>query len=242
MNLSGIAIRRPVFTTMVILFLMVLGIMGLSRLGTERFPDISFPVVVVNVAYPGASPSEVEQLVAKPLEDAVVSTNGLDRLRSDSREGLCTIVMFFKLDIDSKQSAIEVQQKISQMRFKLPQDVKEPAISRFDVGSTPVLTYTLSGGGRSLAETQKFAKDVVALLCTAAAAAGVVLVNRDAFHVELLAAFAGIIVVSYLANTLPRAIVRDFDDAGHYVLEDKHEVLVPAIRRFLDANPLAAGA
>lgn len=161
MNLSGIAIRRPVFTTMVILFLMVLGVMGLSRIGTERFPDISFPVVVVNVAYPGASPSEVEQLVAKPIEDAVVSTNGLDRLRSYSREGLATIIMFFKLDIDSKQSAIEVQQKISQMRFKLPQDVKEPAISRFDVGATPVLTYTLSGGGRSLAETQKFAKDIV---------------------------------------------------------------------------------
>jgi hydrophobic/amphiphilic exporter-1 (mainly G- bacteria), HAE1 family len=73
MSISGIAIRRPVFTTMVAIFLMVLGVMGLSRLSTERFPDVSFPVVVVNVIYPGASPGEVEELVTRPMEDAVVS-------------------------------------------------------------------------------------------------------------------------------------------------------------------------
>jgi hydrophobic/amphiphilic exporter-1 (mainly G- bacteria), HAE1 family len=161
MNLSAIAIKRPVLTTMVTLFLMVLGFMGLSKLGTERFPDVSFPVVVVTVAYPGASPGEVETLVTKPMEDAIVTVNGVDRLRSESREGIATIILFCKLEVDVKQAAIEVREKVAQARFKLPQEVKEPNISRFDVGAVPVLTYTLAGGGRSLAQTQQFAKDVI---------------------------------------------------------------------------------
>ena len=72
MNISAIAIKRPVFTVMVTVALLVLGAVGLSRLGTDLFPDVSFPLISVNVVYPGASPAEVENLVSKPLEDAVV--------------------------------------------------------------------------------------------------------------------------------------------------------------------------
>ena len=72
MNISAIAIKRPVFTVMVTVALIVLGVVGLSRLGTDLFPDVSFPIVSVNIVYPGASPAEVENLVSKPLEDAVV--------------------------------------------------------------------------------------------------------------------------------------------------------------------------
>lgn len=161
MNLSAIAIKRPVFTVMVILALMVLGFMGLSRLGTDLFPDVSFPVVVINVPYPGASPREVEQLVTKPIEDAVVSLNGIDRMKTTSREGMSTTIILFKLGVDLQNAATQVRERVAQTRYKLPQEVKEPAVSRFDVGSTPVLTYTLSGGGRSLPETAKFARDVI---------------------------------------------------------------------------------
>jgi hydrophobic/amphiphilic exporter-1 (mainly G- bacteria), HAE1 family len=161
MNLSGIAIRRPIFMSMVVVFLMVLGFIGLSKMGTERFPDVSFPLVVVNVVYPGASPSEVEQLVTKPLEDAVISVNGLDRLQSQSREGVSTVIILFKLETDVKQAAIEVREKVAQVRFRLPAEAKEPSISRIDMGASPILTYTLAGGGRSLDETQKFAVDTI---------------------------------------------------------------------------------
>ena len=161
MNLSAIAIRRPVFTVMVTVALMVLGFVGYSRLGTDLFPDVTFPVVVVNIAYPGASPTEVEQLVSKPIEDAVVSLNGIDRIRTSSRDGLSTTLVIFKLGVDVKDAATQVRERVAQVRFKLPQDVKEPAVTRFDVSAAPVLTYTLSGGGRSLADTQKFAKDVI---------------------------------------------------------------------------------
>jgi HAE1 family hydrophobic/amphiphilic exporter-1 len=160
-NLSAIAIKRPVFTVMVTVALMVLGLMGLSRLGTDLFPDIAFPVVVVNVPYPGASPREVEQLVSKPIEDAVVSLNGIDRLKTTSREGLSSTIIIFKLGVDLQDAATQVRERVAQTRFKLPQEVKEPSVARFDVGAAPVLTYTLSGAGRSLPEIGQFARDVI---------------------------------------------------------------------------------
>src|SRR5436190_4136646 len=109
MNLSSIAIKRPVFTVMVSVALMVLGLMGLGRLGTDLFPDVNFPVVVVNVPYPGASPREVEQLVSKPLEDAIVSMNGIDRMKSLSREGLAQIIILFKLGVNTEEAATQVR-------------------------------------------------------------------------------------------------------------------------------------
>ena len=161
MNLSAIAIQRPVFTVMVTLALMVFGFLGLSRLGTDLFPDISFPVVAVTIAYPGASPNEVETLVSKPIEDSVVSLNGIDRIKTFSREGVSSTIIIFKLGVDIEEAATQVRERVAQTRFKLPQEVKEPAINRFDVGAAPILTYTLSGQGRTLSETQKFAKDVI---------------------------------------------------------------------------------
>ncbi|HEY2518228.1 MAG TPA: efflux RND transporter permease subunit [Polyangiaceae bacterium] len=161
MNLSAIAIKRPVFTVMVVVALMVFGVLGLSRLGTDLFPDVSFPVVVVNIPYPGASPSEVEQLVSKPIEDSVVSLNGLDRVRTLSREGMSQTIIIFKLGIDIQEAATQVRERVAQTRYKLPEEVKEPAISRVDVAASAALTYTLGGGGKSLAATAKFARDVL---------------------------------------------------------------------------------
>src|SRR5262245_52371040 len=137
MNISAISIKRPVFTVMVTVALMVFGLMGLSRLGTDLFPDVSFPVVAINIAYPGASPNEVETLVSKPIEDSVVSLNGIDRVRSFSREGLSTTLVIFKLGVDVKEGATEVRERVAQARFKLPQQIKEPAINRFDVSAAP---------------------------------------------------------------------------------------------------------
>lgn len=160
MNLSEIAIKRPVFTVMVTVALMVLGFMGLSKIGTDLFPDVTFPVVVVNIPYPGASPAEVEQLVTKPIEDAVVSLNGIDRLKSTSREGLSTCVLIFKLGVNIQDAATQVRERVAQTRYKLPKETKEPAVTRFDVGAAPVLTYSLGGGG-TLPDTAKFARDVL---------------------------------------------------------------------------------
>jgi hydrophobe/amphiphile efflux-1 (HAE1) family protein len=159
-NISSIAIKRPVFTVMVTVALLVLGFMGFARLGSDLFPDVSFPAVVVTVPYPGAGPAEVEQLVSKPLEDSVVSINGIDRVRSYSREGSSMLFVMFNLGVDVKDAATEVRERISQVRYKLPTETKEPIVQRFDVSASPVLTYTLRGGG-SLSELRDYADDVL---------------------------------------------------------------------------------
>jgi HAE1 family hydrophobic/amphiphilic exporter-1 len=160
MTLSSVAIKRPVFTVMVTVAMLVLGLVGFRRLGSDLFPDVSFPGVTVVVPYPGASPAEVESLVSKPIEDSVIGINGIDRVRSFSREGSAMVFVLFNLGVDVTQAATEVRERVSQVRYKLPTETKEPLISRFDVSVSPVLTYTLRGAS-SLAELRDYTDDVI---------------------------------------------------------------------------------
>ncbi len=160
MNLSAVAIRRPVFTVMMAVALLVLGWVGFRNLGTDLFPDVSFPVAVVTIPYPGASPTEVETLVTKHVEEAVVGLNQIDRVRSFSREGVSQTMVIFKLGKDISEGATEVREKVAGIRWKLPQEIKEPTINRFDVSAAPILTYTLSHK-ESLSAARKYAEDVV---------------------------------------------------------------------------------
>jgi hydrophobe/amphiphile efflux-1 (HAE1) family protein len=160
MNISQIAIRRPVFTVMVTVALLVLGIEGFRRLGTDLFPDVNFPVVMVTVPYPGASPTEVETLVSRPIEDSVVSLNGIDRVRSFSREGTSVTAVMFNLDVDIVDAATEVRERISQVRYQFPEETLEPIIQRLDVSAAPILTYTLRGD-HSLSKLRAYADDEI---------------------------------------------------------------------------------
>jgi hydrophobic/amphiphilic exporter-1 (mainly G- bacteria), HAE1 family len=160
MTLSSVAIKRPVFTVMITLAILVLGLVGYSRLGSDLFPDVSFPIVAVNVPYPGASPAEVESQLSKPIEDAVVGINGLDRVRSFSREGLSTTLVLFTLDTNVVQAATEVRERVSQARAKFPTEAKEPIIARFDVSAAPIMTYVVKGN-ESLSRLRKYTEDEI---------------------------------------------------------------------------------
>jgi HAE1 family hydrophobic/amphiphilic exporter-1 len=160
LNLSAIAIKRPVFTTMTMAAVLVLGFMGLSRLGTDLFPDVSFPAVMVNVVYPGAGPTEVENLLSRPIEDAVSGLNGIDRVRSFSREGMAQVWVLFKIGRDLDEAANEVRERVMQVRYRFPEDASEPTVGRLDVSAAPIVTYTLQGGG-SLSQARKLADDLL---------------------------------------------------------------------------------
>lgn len=160
MTLSSVAIKRPVFTVMVTAALVILGLVGLTRLGTDLFPDVQFPFVVVTTVYPGAGPGDVENQVTKPIEDAVVSINGIDRVRSFSREGVSVVMLVFKLDVDVQVASTEARERVAQARFKLPTDVRDPVVSRLDVSQTPILSYTLQASW-PLSEVRKYADDVI---------------------------------------------------------------------------------
>jgi hydrophobe/amphiphile efflux-1 (HAE1) family protein len=144
MSLSDVAIKRPVFTSMLSLCLLVLGLMGFKRLGTDLFPDVTFPIVTVSTVYRGAGPGEVETQVVKPIEDAVAGINGIDKIHSFSRENAGVVVVQFKLTENIERAAQEVRDKVSAVVSKLPKGADAPVVTRVDIGAAPILTYAVS--------------------------------------------------------------------------------------------------
>ncbi len=149
MTLSDISIRRPVFTTMMSVCLIVLGVMGFMRLGTDFFPDVSFPVVVVSTVYRGAGPSEIETQIAKPIEDAVAGISGVDQIHSFSRENVSVVVVMFKLSTSLDRAVQEVRDKVSGITRFLPADAEVPTVGRVDIGASPVITYAATANVES---------------------------------------------------------------------------------------------
>src|SRR6267142_1644967 len=144
MSISDVAIRRPVFTSMIALCLVVLGIMGVNRLGTDLYPDVTFPVVMVTTVYKGAGPGEIETQVTKPLEDSIAGISGIDKIHSWSRENASTIAVQFKLTESLDRATQEVRDKVAQAQSSLPKDADLPKVSRVDISAAPVLTYAVS--------------------------------------------------------------------------------------------------
>jgi hydrophobe/amphiphile efflux-1 (HAE1) family protein len=144
MTLSDVAIRRPVFTTMMSVMLVVLGIIGLTKLGTDFFPDVSLPVVLVTTVYKGAGPQEIEQQVCKPMEDSIAGLAGIDMIHSYSRENVGMVVVRFTLDTNFDRDVQEVRDKVALVRMLLPKEADAPTVSRVDLSTTPILTYAAS--------------------------------------------------------------------------------------------------
>jgi HAE1 family hydrophobic/amphiphilic exporter-1 len=129
---------------MFILSFVVLGLVSMTRLGIDLFPAVDFPFVNISTVYPGASPEEVETLVTKPIEDAVAGIEGVKRVESTSSEGFSRVGIEFKLGLDAQGSAAEVREKVAAIRFRLPKEIEDPTIARFDVAALPVATYAVS--------------------------------------------------------------------------------------------------
>src|SRR5215510_8496771 len=143
MWISDVSIKRPVFATMFIVSFMVLGIVSMTRLGIDLFPDVSFPFVNISVVYPGASPEEVETLVTKPVEDAVAGINGVKRVQSRSTDSLSTVGVELRLEVDAQNAAAEVREKVAAIRSRLPREIEDPTILRFDVAALPIMTFAV---------------------------------------------------------------------------------------------------
>lgn len=160
MKLSDVAIDRPVFTTMMTLAACVLGILALERLTIDLFPKISLPIVVVTTPYPGASPEEVEAQVTRPIEESIASISNVDQVRSWSRDSSSTVLVQFEINTDMRQGASDVRDAVALVRGRLPRDVREPIVARFDPTAFPVLAYTVSSTRSPLA-TRRLVEDVV---------------------------------------------------------------------------------
>jgi HAE1 family hydrophobic/amphiphilic exporter-1 len=159
MWISDTSIKRPVFATMVIVSFMVLGVVSLGRLGIDLFPEVNFPFVNVLVPYPGAGPEEVETLVTRPIEDAVAGINGVKRVISTSAEGLSMVGIELRLEIDPQAATAEVREKVAAIRARLPEQIKDPTINRFDVSALPISTYAVGSASLSSDVVRRMVED-----------------------------------------------------------------------------------
>jgi len=159
-KLAQICIRRPVFATMLILALVVLGADAYIKLGVDLFPKIDFPVVTVTVTLRGASPEEVETQVTKRIEEAVNTVSGIDELRSLSAEGVSQTFITFVLEKDPDVAAQEVRDKVAAVLRDLPRDVDPPVIEKLDADASPVIDIAISSK-RDLRETTKLVDDQI---------------------------------------------------------------------------------
>lgn len=150
-KLAEICIRRPVFATMIVLSLVVVGAASYFRLGVDRFPSVDLPTVSVRTNLPGASPQEVESLVTQQIEEVVNTVDGIDELRSISGQGTSVIIATFKLDRNLESAAQDVRDRVNGLGRNLPEDATPPVVQKFDNDSTPVVTISLSAD-RSLRE------------------------------------------------------------------------------------------
>ncbi|MFN3436125.1 MAG: efflux RND transporter permease subunit [Acidovorax sp.] len=135
---TQVSLKNPVFATMVMLAIVVLGLFSYQRLKVDQFPNIDFPVVVVTVDYPGASPEIVESEVTKKIEEGVNSIAGINALTSRSYEGTAVVIIEFQLHIDGRKAAEDVREKVATVRPLLRTEVKEPRVLRFDPASRAV--------------------------------------------------------------------------------------------------------
>jgi len=159
-KLAEICIRRPVFASMIVLSLVVVGAASFFRLGVDRFPSVDLPTVSIRTGLPGASPQEVESLVTQQIEEVVNTVDGIDELRSISGQGTSFVIATFKLDRNLESAAQDIRDRVNSLGRSLPEDATPPVVQKFDNDSTPVVTISLSAD-RSLRELTELADKTV---------------------------------------------------------------------------------
>ena len=142
--LAALCVKRPVFATVLILSLTVVGAFSFTKLGVDQFPKVDFPTILITTAQPGAAPEQVETEITDKIEEAVNTISGIDELRSVSSEGISQVIVGFLLEKDVDVAAQEVRDRVNGVLPRLPKTIQQPRVDRFDPDAAPVLSIALS--------------------------------------------------------------------------------------------------
>jgi len=159
MFLSDFSIRRPVAMVVIIIALMALGLLALKKLRVNQSPDVEQPVLVVAIPYPGASPDSVEREIVNRIEKALQSIPGVYQIRSTASEGNASIVIIFNFKKNMVEASDEVRNAIASVRYKLPVEMREPALRRVDPSAQPIMQMALSSTRLPHAAISRIAED-----------------------------------------------------------------------------------
>jgi HAE1 family hydrophobic/amphiphilic exporter-1 len=162
MFLSNFSIRQPVTTVAIVIVLMCLGLLALKNLRVNQIPDVQQPVIVVTVPYPGASPETVEREIINRIEKALQSIPQVYEIRSTASEGQAQIIIIFNFKKNMSEASDEIRNAIASVRYKLPQEMREPVLLHFDPNDQPIVQVALSSTTQTHAEISRLAEDVLA--------------------------------------------------------------------------------
>ncbi|MDT8997802.1 efflux RND transporter permease subunit [Paucibacter sp. APW11] len=162
MFLSNFSIKKPIATIVIIISVMCLGLMALKKLRVNSIPDVQEPMLFLSIAYPGASPDTVEREVVNRIEKSLQGLAGVRKVNSTSREGAAEFTLIFNFSKNLIEAADDVRNAIATVRYKLPVEMREPVLQRFDVSAEPVMQLALSSDSLSHAEISRMAEDQMA--------------------------------------------------------------------------------
>ena len=154
--LAEISVKRPVFASVLVLSLAVVGVFAYFQLGVDLFPKVDFPIITVTTRQSGAAPEEIETEITDKVERAVNTIAGIEELRSVSTEGVSQVFIQFKLEKSVDVAAQEVRDKVNQILPDLPQDIDQPVVDKMDPDAAPVL-YVAVSADRSIRDISEFA-------------------------------------------------------------------------------------
>ncbi|MBN1828696.1 MAG: efflux RND transporter permease subunit [Deltaproteobacteria bacterium] len=145
MNLSRIAVHRPVFTTMMIMIVIIMGGISLIRLPVDLMPDIAYPTLTVQTRYENASPEEIEELVSRPIEQAMTAVPGVESVFSVSAEGVSNVRVTFSWGTDLDTASNDIRDRLDRVISNLPDEAERPTLRKFDVANFPILIFGVFG-------------------------------------------------------------------------------------------------
>ena len=158
--LAALCVRRPVFASVLVMSLVVIGGFAFVQLGIDQFPNIEFPTIIVSTRLPGAAPEQVETEVTDKIEEAVNTISGIDQLSSTSAEGVSQVVVTFKLEKNVDVAAQDVRDKINSTLPLLPRTVIQPAVQKLDPDAAPIVTVALTAD-KPIREITEFADKIL---------------------------------------------------------------------------------
>ena len=161
MKLTQIAVDNPVFATMMMVALLVMGLFSYRTLGIDQFPNVDFPIVVVTTDYPGASPETVESEISRKIEESVNAIAGLKTLTSRSLEGRSIVIAEFELSVPSAVAMQDVREKVQMVRASFRPEIKEPLIQRFNPDDQPIVSIAVRSDVRSVRDLTTLADQII---------------------------------------------------------------------------------
>ncbi len=153
MNITDISIKRPAFITSIMAVIITAGFICFDKMSVDLFPNIDIPTIFVSTTYSGAAPSEIEELVTKPIEDEVSTISGIKRVNSRSMKDTSHVIINFNQGTDMKYAEQQVRDKLNQVKPKLPEDAKDSVIRRLDPSDQPIMTISVNA---DLSEAELF--------------------------------------------------------------------------------------